>query len=212
MSLNINLKTETKTPVVSSNIPKTTFITTTNNESGIQVRSEVNSLSNQQFVKFNSQLMCDLQRRNSNKFLNFEDDSYIFNEEFKEYKDNFIYKECGKYKLYDTASISEISEYMRLNDVDITYRLYSSVIKGNKDKILQIKNSQLDLKSSFKANFIYSKMEESLHTLCDELLCLSEGFENEVINKICSERVNNEQIQKLRNFISEILDSKTNLK
>jgi hypothetical protein len=125
-------------------------------------------------------------------------------------KDYFIYRSVGNYKLYDTVCISELSELNRKYDDSVRSKLYSAVILENKDKILQLKSSSLSFENAYKANFIYSKMEENLHYLCDELLCISEEFESEVITKICSERSNAEQIKQMQKFISDILDSNNN--
>jgi len=197
MSKNINVTTESQTKTQGSISTNTTITTSTNTVT----RGENESFS------FNSKIMKDYQKRSSHmNFLNFDDLQAEMNNEYKEIKEYFIMKPIGEYNLYETLCISELSELNREHDDNVKTKLYSSIILDNKDKIVQIKNNKINLETIFKANHLYTKMEQTLHYLCDELVCISESFENEVINRICSNRTNVEQMKKMQLFITEILD------
>lgn len=158
-------------------------------------------------IVFKSSLMKNYKKRNSGILSNFDDLEAENDNEFKEIKDYFIMKPIDDLKLHETICISKLSELNMLHDYEVKTKLYSAVILDNKDKIVQIKNNKINLENIYKANHIHIKMEQTLQTLCDELISISETFEREIIDKISSERTNSEQIQKMQLFISTILDS-----
>lgn len=159
-------------------------------------------------INFKSKPMRSIQNRiRSQSFNNFDDLEAEYNDEYKEIKDYFIMKPIANYKLYDTICISNLSELNREYDDAVKTKLYSAVILDNKSKIIEIKNNKIMFENTYKANNIQSVMEHTLHTLCDELLYLTENFEKDIIDKICSQKAKADQIKKMQLFISEILDS-----
>jgi hypothetical protein len=151
--------------------------------------------------------MRSLQKKTrSENFTNFDDLDDHYNEEYKEIKDYFIMKPIADYKLYDTICISSLSELNREYDDAVKTKLYSAVILDNKSKIVEIKNNKIMFDNTYKANNIQSVMEHTLYTICDELLYLTQKFEKDIIDKICSQKSKADQIKKIQLFISEILD------
>ena len=196
MSSNINVKTK-------SNTKDGVSFTTTNSSS-----SNANSAESSHVV-FKSTMMKAFQNQlNKLKtFQNFDDLEAEYNEDFKEIKDYFIMTPIGNERLYQSVCISYLSELNMKFDDEVKTKLYSAVILDNKNSIVNIKNNKIIFENVYKANGIHNQMELNLSTLSDEMMCMSENFESEIINKISSERTSAEDIKKLQLFISTILDA-----
>jgi hypothetical protein len=203
MSNPVHIVSQIKLPNNSDNLT----ITTTTNISENIIRAEVESISvNSRSVTYKSEVMKNFTLRKSLTNLNFDDLQVEIDPEYLELKDYFIYKAIGDRKLYSSLCISDLSELNRKYDDSVKTKLYSAVILDNKEKIVQLKNNKIDFENVYRANSLFSKLEENLYYLCDELINVSECFEKEVIDNICTERANAEQIKKMQIFVSEILD------
>ena len=183
MSSNVQITNETKNRI--------SFTTTTNHESATDLHtSNIIRRDENDNIKFNSALMRYNQKHHHRESasVNFDDMKAEYNQEFNEIKDYFIFKAIGNFKLYESICISKLSELNREHDDSVKTKLYSAVILDSKEKILQIKNNNINLDNMYKANQVFKKMEDCLHVLGDELLFISENFETGVIDKICTEK------------------------
>lgn len=122
----------------------------------------------------------------------------------------------------------EIMDYILLEDVDETWEkndtickvcyselerklgrspkrvLYDTVIFDHKEKILQIKNNQLNLNSGSYGIETVSFMRDNIISLADELIYLSESFASEISNRISGNSAAYDQILKLKEFITSM--------
>jgi hypothetical protein len=196
MSQNLNITTQIKTQ---ENVSTTINTTTTQTI----VREENCSVS------YNSYMMKNFKKRHFvENSLEFDNLDAQIDEEFSEIKDYFIMKPIGEYKLFDTICISRLAELNRMYDDDVRSKLYNSVILDHKAKILLIKNKEFSFENNVKADYINSRLEKSLHSLTDEFAYITESFEEEIINKVSKNKTSSEDLEKMRDFISTILDSK----
>jgi hypothetical protein len=205
MSQNINITTDLKTQVnFSTTTNSKTTSKTTSNETII--RGESNSVSyNSKFDQFFPN------RAFQENYINFEDTEDQIDDEFKEIKENFIMEAIGGFNLYDSICNGRLAELNRQNDDRVKSKLYSSVIQTNKESIVKIKNQEINFEKSYKSQLVYSQMQQTIRNFCSHFEEFSNHigtFEEELIKKISEDRIGQDDLEKIKVFITGILDSK----
>ena len=177
---------------------KTTTTTTTTSSNGTS--SAETTIQRGETVSFRSKAMGLVMKNWKDTSLNLNDCSAQLDEEFKELKEYIILRPVGNYALYDTicaARLSDVERDAEISDITVKKRLYSAVILDNKKTILSILKNEFDSDSMLKADHLMLKLKEYLVLLADEILEISESFEENIINK---ESESNKKIKKLKSL------------
>jgi len=161
--------------------------------------------------KYTGQVLSSILLKNSKKGsilpnieLNFDKMDSNYCQEHGEIKDYILMSTPPQgFKIYDIICKNCLSQINYKNPNPVKAELFDSIIIDNKEKLLQIKQNKLDLHTGNSGELIELINETILH-LADELIFLSEEFDNQITGKISSMSAKAEEIGKLKNFINSI--------
>lgn len=126
-------------------------------------------------------------------------------EHISELKDYILMETINdKYRIYDTICKDCVSAINRRRGEDCRVRLWDVVILRHKDKIKEIKDKKIDLDAGSYGIESSKFIRENILSLVDELIYVSENFENEVCWKISGSNANKDEVTNLKNFIEGI--------
>jgi len=107
------------------------------------------------------------------------------------------------YRIFDLICKNCLSQINYKNPNPVKADLFDTVIIDNKEKLLQIRQNKLDLQTGNSGKII-QLIKETILPLSDELIFLSEDFDNQISGKISGNSAKAEEIAKLKNFINSI--------
>ena len=113
-----------------------------------------------------------------------------------------------KYQTICAARLSDLEKDAEEHDVTIKRKLYSAVILDNKTKIVNILRNEYDVDSVLTAERLMFNLRQYLMQLSDEIILVTESFEENVVDKINRNRANPQELLDLQVFIKSILNEK----
>ena len=120
-----------------------------------------------------------------------------------EIKDYILFSKCEGYKIFDTICKNCLSQINYRNPNPAQTALFDAVIIDNKEKILNIRQNKLQLGGGNSSETL-KVLKETILPLADELIYLSEIFDQQVCGKISGNFTKAEEIAKIKHFINSI--------
>ena len=142
------------------------------------------------------------------KDFEFDDHDNIRCDQHFELKDNFMISEIKEYEKYDIICSTCFSMLNRDYDDSLRTKLYSAVIYDNKEKIVQIKEDQINFQLFTVAKSLQVHTHNDIMCLGDELHEFAHSFETNVIDRFTTCKTTDEEILKIKKFINSILNEK----
>lgn len=134
-----------------------------------------------------------------------EDFENAYCNEHEDLKEFIIFEDVNEeHRKYDNICKVCLSELNRNLKRQVKTQLWDTVILNHKDKIWQIQNNKLNINSVSYGSEAGSILRDSILTLADELIYISETFETEITSKIYINSTKTEQIKELKEFIGKI--------
>lgn len=132
----------------------------------------------------------------------FDNSSQNFCTTHKELKEFILYETIEEYRLYDTICKNCLSllNFRKGGNTDYKSKLYDTVIIDNKDKLIQIRNNRFESGDN-RFPEVNDILKDTIMPLIDELMYISEIFQEEVTEKLGGGGCNNHQFLKLKEFI-----------